>query len=350
MPETLPTRTRFFIYTVFAFLFTWITIVEAIIDEGESLSELTFLSFSLFIIFTITFILAGKLARILRVRLKLWPYWVKSIYPRFTIDFILVMLQTFVVVLFLKYLLQAISTETNLSQYFYTEQWLLYSFPFVIFSIVWLVEGGLDLFSQRQNLLLQNQRLEKEHLASKLQSLKNQLRPHFLFNHLNTISNLVYKDAEKADFFTQKLASIYRYVLDVNDEVVTTLSKELNFINDYIALQQIRFEDKLIFENHIRKEDLHKLVPPLSIELLVENAIKHNIITTEKPLRVSLETSQGFLIVRNTYQPKEGHATPSKKGLNNLKKRLELLGEKYFKIEIDEKDFIVRFSMIEPES
>lgn len=350
MQESLPTYTRFFIYAVFAFLFSWITLVEAILDEGERLvGILPGTIFNLFIFFVV-FVFAGKLARIMRLRLKRWPLWVSTIYPRFSIDFALVILQTLLFVGLLKYLSGLFSFYSNLQPFIQKEEWVLFGFPFVIFSLVWLVEGALDLFSQRQNLLTQNQLLEKEHLSSQIQSLKNQLRPHFLFNNLNAISNLVYKDAETADLFTQKLANIYRYVLEVNDEIVISLDKELQFIENYLQLQYLRFEGQIIFENRISEKDRNYLVPPLSLELLVENAIKHNKLSREKPLLIIFDLVDRFLIVRNSFHPKRKQGVQSRKGLNNLARRYELLGTSGFKAEIIEPYFVVYLPLIEPES
>jgi sensor histidine kinase YesM len=350
MVQQVPSYSRFFIYAVFSALFTWIVAIEASIGKAEKLSDFLAEAILLIFLFLIVFLAAGWFARRLRKVLISWPLWVNTIYPRFTINFILIIVQTLSFVFLLNILISSLPFISLPYGIFQNDLWLIYAFPLVIFSLVWLVEGALDMFFQRQNLLLQNERLEKEHLFSQLQSLKNQLRPHFLFNHLNALSNLVYKDAEKADFFIQKLANIYRYVLEVSDEVVIPLVDELEFVNNYIALQKIRFNKNLIFNNLIPEAETEYLIPPLSLELLIENAIKHNIITQDAPLRISLETKNGFLIVKNNYQPVQTQINSSKKGLANLGKRLKLLGVLGFEFKTYEHFFIVRVPLIAPES
>ncbi len=348
--DKLPPYTRWFVYFIFSLLFVWIYSIEALIDEREPIKLFFNRSLILTFSFTALFIVSGSIARYLRKQLKKWEVWTNTVFFRFLIDFVLVVLQTILLVIII-FLLTRSSLVSNFSKLTIEgDRWLIYAFPFVIFSIVWLVEAGLDLFVQRHRLRLQNEKLEKQQLLSQLQSLKNQLRPHFLFNNLNTLSNLVYQAPDKADEYIRKLSQVYRYVLEVNEEVVTTLAKELAFLKAYLDLQHIRFGGNLTFENRISKFQENWLVPPLSLELLAENALKHNIISAQHPLHLTLEIEDAFLIVKNTYQPKKVQMAPSQKGLSNLMQRLELLDVKGFEVAVDEKDFVVRFPLIRPEA
>src|SRR5690554_1181787 len=147
---------------------------------------------------------------------------------------------------------------------------------------------------------IEAEKMKNERLAGQYQSLKDQLNPHFLFNSLNVLSNLIYEDADKANEFLQKLSNIYRYVLDVQDKSLIKLEKEMGFANSYLALQKLRFGEKLQYEIKI-DDSRDKSIPPLSLQLLLENAVKHNIATTEYPLKIEIFTTDNQLVVRNNW-------------------------------------------------
>jgi len=175
---------------------------------------------------------------------------------------------------------------------------------------------------------IEAEQLRSEKLASQYQSLKDQLNPHFLFNSLNALSNLVYEDADKSAAFIQKLSKIYRYVLDVQQEELVELDRELDFAKNYLDLQKIRFEENLNY-----KVDVPNckgcFLPPLSLQLLLENAIKHNIASQENPLYISILQKGDELWVSNSFQPKTSQNEPSTGvGLENIKSRYRLLSDR----------------------
>src|SRR5690606_31960409 len=135
-----------------------------------------------------------------------------------------------------------------------------------------------------------------EGLKGQYQSLKDQLNPHFLFNSLNVLSNLVFEDATKSSKFIQQLSKIYRYVLEVHQEELVSLERELAFAENYLSLQKIRFEDALNFKMEVELGDNYYL-PPLSLQLLLENAIKHNIVSRDKPLEIIISQNKDELTV-----------------------------------------------------
>jgi len=191
------------------------------------------------------------------------------------------------------------------------------------------------------------EQLKTELVENRYRALVQQLNPHFLFNSLNALSNLVYEDADKSALFIRKLSQIYRYLLDVQYEELIEVEKELEFARDYLALQQIRFEDSLKYE--IDVDHTHKrFLPPLSIQLLLENAIKHNAFSADKPLHISIRQKEEYLVVTNTYQPKKVSKKESKGiGLTNIEKRYEQLTNRQPSVISTKSEFRVELPLLQ---
>ncbi len=205
------------------------------------------------------------------------------------------------------------------------------------------------LFEWRKSAI-EAEQLRTEKMASQYQGLKDQLNPHFLFNSLNVLSSLVYEDADKSAAFIQKLSKIYRYVLEVQKEEIVELSKELDFARNYLELQKIRFEDNLQFTIQVNSETGFFL-PPLSLQLLLENAIKHNIASNENPLFIKIHQKENELWISNTFQPKINQSEPSTGvGLENIKLRYQLLSSKNIEVTQTESEFIVRLPLLQIEA
>lgn len=174
--------------------------------------------------------------------------------------------------------------------------------------------------------------LQKENAIANYESLKNQVNPHFLFNSLNALTNLVYEDPDRAVKFIKQLSEVYRYVLDTRNREVVDLAEELHFIDSYLFLQTIRFGDNLRIT--IKTSGQGK-VAPLALQLLIENAIKHNIVSAEAPLTISISEDADFITVENNLQKKNTIGEPSSGiGLENICKRYDFLSDK--KVEIIE--------------
>ncbi|MDO1445659.1 histidine kinase [Rhodocytophaga aerolata] len=170
--------------------------------------------------------------------------------------------------------------------------------------------------------------LEKKNLQSQLESLKNQVSPHFLFNSLNSLSGLVEEDPKRAVRFIEELSTIYRYLLQSNEKQLTSLRKELEFIEAYFYLLQTRFEEGLSLETDTAPGLNDYLLPPLTLQILIENAVKHNMISEAMPLHIRIYTDEaGNLIVSNNLQ-KRKHSVPSNKmGLVNISAKYQLLNQ-----------------------
>ncbi|NMC36713.1 MAG: histidine kinase [Bacteroidales bacterium] len=179
------------------------------------------------------------------------------------------------------------------------------------------------LIIQWQDALKREQKLKEESLIFQNETLKNQINPHFLFNSLNTLSALITKNPETAERFLTKFASIYRYILENSSKEKVSLENELAFINDYFFLQKIRDEDKIIMEVTLSETGKYDIIP-VSLQILVENALKHNMATHEKPLRINIYDEADYIVVENNLQKKEIPEKSTRIGLKNLSERVRI--------------------------
>lgn len=194
---------------------------------------------------------------------------------------------------------------------------------------------------------IETEQLKTQQYAQQYQTLKDQLNPHFLFNSFNVLSNLVYESPDTAARFIQQLSKIYRYVLEVQQEKLVKLSSELEFAENFLSLQKIRFEEGLQYKIDVSpKTDLY--LPPLSLQMLLENAIKHNIASMANPLHIEILLEENQLIVKNNLQLKSSLSEESTGiGLSNIRKRYELLNNEPVSIEETNDFFIVKLPLIE---
>lgn len=182
--------------------------------------------------------------------------------------------------------------------------------------------------------------------TAKFESLKNQIDPHFLFNSLNVLTSLIGENPYQAEKFTTKLSKVYRYVLEQRNKDLIPLTEELQFAKAYMELLSMRFEDALHFEVPTTVNDTELKVVPLSLQLLLENAVKHNVVSSLKPLKIKIYVEDGYLIVENNINPKEAIGKGTKVGLSNIADRYGLMTEKRVTIENDNKTFKVSLPLL----
>lgn len=192
------------------------------------------------------------------------------------------------------------------------------------------------------------QQLREENLKYKYINLKTQVNPHFLFNSLNTLSELVYVDAEKADTYIQKLAGIYRYILDHEETELIPLNEEIAFVEQFFDLQKERDGNKIELDMDIENAGKFRIVP-VSLQILIENALKHNAASKEKPLKIHLRNDHSYVTVSNILQPKNTLNHSPGTGLSNLKERVKLTMGKEVLITKEDNQFIVKLPIIEIE-
>jgi len=188
--------------------------------------------------------------------------------------------------------------------------------------------------------------IEKEQLKTNLALLKNQISPHFLFNNLSVLTSLVYKNQDKAVDFINELSKVYRYVLDNNSAELVTLQEEMEFLNHYIYLLKIRFENSISFEINMEENKLQLFVLPMCLQMLVENTIQHNVASQANPLKVSIYTKNNSLIIENQIQLRSDLSKSSKTGLTNLKLRYSFFTDDKIEITNDDKIFKVILPLI----
>jgi sensor histidine kinase YesM len=191
---------------------------------------------------------------------------------------------------------------------------------------VWMIMFLVKFFKGYKENIKKEEQHKRDIAVYQYEMLKNQVNPHFLFNSLNVLTSLIETDSEAAVKFTRKLADVYRYVLDAKDKETVPLSEEIRLTESYIFMQQHRFGSNLIV--NIENLPLQKHIVPLSLQMLVENAIKHNVITSEAPLTISIYEKEGCLVCENNLQKKPVLADSNTIGLKNIKERYAFLSEK----------------------
>jgi sensor histidine kinase YesM len=215
----------------------------------------------------------------------------------------------------------------------------------VITIIISLFMHGRSFLMSWKQTAIDAERFQRESMAAKYESLKNQVNPHFLFNSFNALTNLVYEDPDKAAKFIKQLSEVYRYVLDTREMEVVPIGQELKFLESYIYLQQIRFGSKLKVRISIEKTNFS--IPPLSLQMLIENAIKHNVVSEDDPLNVEVYLEAEFVVVRNNLQEKSSLGEPSAGvGLENICRRYEFLTSTKVNIESSNGEFTVKLPLL----
>lgn len=192
--------------------------------------------------------------------------------------------------------------------------------------------------------------LNKELDSIRFEMLKRQINPHFLFNSLNVLSGLVHSDADKAQDFIDEFSHLYRYVLDTIEKPVVSLEQELDFIHSYMFLQKIRYGKNVDYDVNIPAQLLNKLLPPLSLQIVFENAIKHNRIDDDTILRIQIGESAKGIAISNNYEPKVSRYHNTGIGQNNLIKRYTLLGSKAPSFHLEGKQYIAELPLINYEA
>lgn len=212
-----------------------------------------------------------------------------------------------------------------------------------------IVTGGsymIHLTLKQQQTAIENQRLRAESISNQYEALKNQLNPHMLFNSLNTLQSLIRETPCRALDYTQELSRVLRYTLQSNESRLVALREEIEFSQAYIFLLKMRYEEHLSFEIATDERLAGYLLPPMSLQLLIENAIKHNEISTLKPLVINIRTEEESLLVSNPIQPKFTGSTGTGIGLDNLSRRYQLLMRRDVEITTDGDCFRVRLPLL----
>jgi sensor histidine kinase YesM len=194
---------------------------------------------------------------------------------------------------------------------------------------------------------LRGEQLQKENFRAQLEALKNQVNPHFLFNSLNVLNSLIHLDPDKASTFLNQLSEVYRALLDSSDMQLVPLEKELELANAYIYLMQTRFGGNVQFKVEVPPSYLHLQLPPTSLQMLLENAIKHNGSTLTKPLHISVCVKNDKLVVENNLQPRLEEVTSTKVGLQNIRSRYQYFTDEKVEVAQTEGSFRIALPLLD---
>ncbi len=220
--------------------------------------------------------------------------------------------------------------------------WFYLCMKIILFnSLIILIKYLFDINAEKRKIVLENEVLKRENLNALHESLKQQVNPHFLFNSLNTLKSLTKRNPGQAVDFITELSSVYRYMLLHQDKKNVTLRDEIDFLKSYLYLLKIRFGDAITTEISLPDELLNYSMPANTLQLLIENAVKHNALSLQKPLSISILAENNYLAVKNNLRSKKEEPSSSHLGLSNISNRYLLLKGKDIIIKKTEEEFIV---------
>lgn len=226
-----------------------------------------------------------------------------------------------------------------------THMYVLFRNNLVTYILFTSLLNARSFFQAWKKSIYLNKDLERQRVDYQLMALKNQINPHFLFNNLNVLSQVVRTDPRLAEVFIDRLSKVYRYLLQQQDKDIVPIEEELDFLSSFLFLIELRFSGQT--EISIEKEGLSDfLIAPVVLQMLIENAFKHNEVSKEYPLRISIERDTDYVVVSNSVRPCRGVAYSTGMGLQNIKKRYSLLSDREISIMEDYERFEVRIPII----
>lgn len=222
---------------------------------------------------------------------------------------------------------------------------ILLSFrAFILSGFIFFIIYSMELMAEAQKAKTEIEKLHKETLQAKLRSLKQQISPHFLFNTLNTIATLTKEQDVKE--FIDEFSNVYRYLLSHKDKDLVKLKDEMDFVESYLYILKGRFESALSVEMQVTNDVMNRSIPPLAVHLLIENAIKHNVMAASKPLHIEMYNDQNSISVRNNLQIRQTTDHSTGQGLSNLRDRYRLLANTDLDVVKSESHFIVKIPLL----
>ena len=234
----------------------------------------------------------------------------------------------------------------TLDQFLNNESRTEYLFFTIIAIVISLVIHSFYFYKSSQENKVKEQKIIAGTASAKFDALKNQLDPHFLFNSLNVLTSLIEENPDQAQKFTTSLSKVYRYVLEQKNKDLVAVDEELKFARTYVRLLKMRFEDSMVVDIPENCSDPEAKIVPLSLQLLLENAVKHNVVSESKPLHLSVHEENGMLVVKNNLQAKQVVKKSSGVGLTNIQQRFGILTDRRVEIHKTETEFSVKLPML----
>ncbi|MFD0797946.1 2TM domain-containing protein [Maribacter chungangensis] len=236
--------------------------------------------------------------------------------------------------------------SASVVQFINNEEISDYVFVLVIAILVSAILHAFYFYKALQDTKVKEQKIIAGTASAKFDALKNQLDPHFLFNSLNVLTSLIEEDPTQAQKFTTSLSKVYRYVLEQKNKDLVTVDEELQFARTYMKLLKMRFEDSIHLEIPDSCSNPEAKIVPLSLQLLLENAVKHNIVTAKKPLLIKVEEVNNMLVISNNLQEKQVVKKSTGVGLQNIRQRYHILTDREVRIEKTTSNFNVHLPML----
>lgn len=246
----------------------------------------------------------------------------------------------------IRFITKTIFEGDTASHFFAVERFKYYIVALIITMVVTLCFHTIYYYKKAQEKKLKEQRIIAGTASAQFESLKNQIDPHFLFNSLNVLSSLIEENPENAQRFTTSLSKIYRYVLEQKDKDLVSVSEELAFAKTYMNLLKMRFENSLFYELPVEKPSGEAKVVPLSLQLLLENTVKHNIVSEKEPLYIRIKIIENALVIENDLQKKAILENRRGVGLQNIIDRYGILTDRKVVIEGNTKVFSVSLPIL----
>lgn len=319
--------------------------LNIVVTEGARLFDFEVNQIELYLLLQVAVLLIWEFNRLIEAKLATLTQWFNAkIHPLI----ILFALSIIHVAFSCTLLLYAVYLSLDMPMVIDFTHWkLLLAFGFRVNLFLNCVNAIVFFMNKLKRAQLRAEQLKQISIEAQFEALRNQINPHFLFNSFNVLSTLVYKDADTASKFIAQLSNVYRYLLYSQDKKVVSLKEEIQFIQSYLYLLQIRFGENLIVQDNLNGTSEKYYIAPATLQMLIENAIKHNVVSRKNPLIIRFFKEGDFLVVSNNLQEKEVKEPSTQVGLKNIFSRYEFLSSEKVHIDRVNGEFIVKIPLIE---
>lgn len=303
-----------------------ITFIEYLYGENQQWNSKLFRDLSYYVFYSVVLTLInGSFFDFMNNKINWTPKWERF---RILIGIIGSITLTMIGIFIIRFVIFVVFENNSVSYFVQNEHIKFYVFSLLITMVVSLFFHAIYFYKKAQENKVKEQKVIAGTASAQFESLKNQIDPHFLFNSLNVLSSLIEENPDSAQKFTTSLSKIYRYVLEQKDKELVSVQEELNFAKTYMNLLKMRFENSITFELPENFNNDDAKVVPLSLQLLLENCIKHNVVSESKPLHIKIYIENNQLVIENNLQKKEILSDRKGVGLQNIVNRYSILTDR----------------------
>jgi two-component system, LytTR family, sensor kinase len=329
---------------LFILLLSLYSYINILVTVGERLFDFELNGFYLFGVLTCVVLGVWELNRLVEAQVTKRKTSIHPLILLFLLSMVnVVMVST--ISMFVLYTILGMPLELNF------DHWkLLTAFGFRVNLFLNCVNAIVFFMNRLKKAQLEAEQLKKQNIEARFEALRSQINPHFLFNCFNVLSSLVHKDADASSTFIAQLSNVYRYLLHSQEKKILPLKEELAFLDSYTYLLRTRFNENLQIENRISDRSDLIMVAPATLQMLIENAIKHNVASKKFPLKIVLEKQDDYIVVSNTLQKKEIEEESTRIGIKNIVNRYKLLSDLPVILERTQTLFIVKIPVLQIEA